>query len=188
MIVQSIQSGAIKPSWISVDVRSISNNSTRANLSRVKRSSYGDASLNRQMFDRNSKQKTYTSLAIPLATLSTKQGISKGNGCLRSAARKGGSPHAPLAGIGLLYLGMHAFDAAALLGLLSSSICSISIVRSWPLLFDLVFFMDLCLTNVQWFDFGLCLRCYCTISYIVQDPASLTQLVRSLRELSHHLK
>ena len=154
----------------------------------VKRSSYGDASLNQKMFDRDSKQKTSTSLETPSNTLFRKQGISKGNGCLRSAARKGGSPNAPFAGIGLLYLGMHAFDAAALLGLLSSSICSISIFRSWPLLFDPVFFMDPCLTDAQWFDFGPCLRCYCTISHIAHDPASLTQLVRSLSELNHHLK
>ena len=40
---------------------------------------------------------------------------------------KGGSLHAPPVDIGLLYLGMHALDAAALLGLLSASICSISI-------------------------------------------------------------
>ena len=154
----------------------------------VKRSSCGDALLNQNMFDRDSKQKTSTSLETPSSTLFRKQGISKGNGCLRCAAMKGGSLHAPPVDIGLLYLGMHALDAAALLGLLSASICSISIcsilasavrsrichgslsckcaiVRFWPLF-----------------------RCYCTISCIAQDPASLTQLVRSLRVLSHHLK
>ena len=116
MIVQSIISGAIKPFWISVDVRSILNNSTRANLSRVKRSSYGDASLNRKMFDRNSKQKTSASLETPSNTLSRKQGSSKSNGCLKCAALKGGGLHAPPVDIGLLYLGMHASDAAVFAG------------------------------------------------------------------------
>ena len=78
---------------------------------------------------------------------------------------KGGSPHAPLAGIGPLYLGMHASDAAALLGPLGPSICPISICSI--------------------LDFIVRFR---TISHIVQDPARLTQLVRSLSELSHHLK
>ena len=111
-------------------MRSISNNSTRANLSRIKRGSYGDASPNRKLFDRNSKQKTSTSLAILSNTLFRKQGISRSNGCVGSAAMKGGSLNAPLAGIGLLYHGMHVFDVAALLGLRSSSFCPISIVRS----------------------------------------------------------
>ena len=186
-VVQSITSSAIKPSWVSVYVRSILNNSARDRWM-VKRNSCGDALLNQSMFDRGSKQKTSTSLEAPSSTLFRKQGISKGNGCLRCAAMKGGSLHAPPVDIGLLYLGMHALDAAALLGLLSTSICSISIcsilasavrsrichgslsckcaiVRFWPLF-----------------------RCYCTISCIAQDPASLTQLVRSLRVLSHHLK
>ena len=123
----------------------------------VKRNSCGDALLNQSMFDRGSKQKTSTSFTTLSSILSTKQGSSKSNGCLKCAALKGGGLHAPPVDIGLLYLGMHASDAAALLELLSTSICSILTCPILALLFDLVSVMDLCLANLQLFDFGLVL-------------------------------